>query len=140
MAICVYYRCWPQVISGPGYFRCWGPNTILDLQTSSCDIVVTFFLHSECLPSSCHSYSHTCSSFSPSSFTPPPPHPPFPPLSPIEEELIDVAIHLDCALREFWVQHGQVDHRFFTQCIVEELVKIYLLGIARAHISSVGRC
>ena len=71
---------------------------------------------------------------------PPPPRPPFPPLSPIEEELIDVAIRLDCALREFRVQHGQVDHRFFTQCIVEELVMIYLLGIARAHISSVGRC
>ena len=78
----------------------------------------------------------------PSPPPPSPPHPPclpFPPLSPIEEELIDVAICLDCALHEFRVQRGQVDHRFFTQCIVEELVKIYLLGIACAHISSVGQ-
>ena len=135
MAICVYYRCWPRVISGPGYFGCWGPDTILDLRTSSCDIVVTFFLHSECLPSVVSQLLPYLLLLLPSSFTPPSSTPAIPTALSYRG-----GAHRFRNTFKFRVQRGQVDHRFFTQCIVEELVKIYLLGIARAHISSVGRC
>ena len=64
---------------------------------------------------------------------PPPTHLPFPPLSALEEELIDIAIHLDSAMRLFEAQDGAVDHTFFTECIVAELVRIEIIRITCAN-------
>ena len=67
---------------------------------------------------------------------PPPPPPtilPFTPLSPLEEELIDIAIRLYAAMRLFEALDGAVDHKFFTECIVEELVRVQLIGITCAN-------
>ena len=58
---------------------------------------------------------------------PPPACEPFPPLSEVEEELFDIAIWLDCALREFDTQGGVVNISHFTKSIVKELVSNYML-------------
>ena len=64
---------------------------------------------------------------------PPPPPPlyapscdPFPPLSDVEEELLDIAIRLDCGLRAFHAQGGVVNVDHYIQCIVDELVSTYM--------------
>ena len=57
---------------------------------------------------------------------PAPPRDPFPPLSDVEEELLDIAIRLDCGLREFDAQGGVVNIDHYIQCIVDELVSAYL--------------
>ena len=62
---------------------------------------------------------------------PPPPlyapsRDPFPPLSDVEEELLDIAIRLDCGLCEFHAQGGVVNVDHYIQCIVDELVSTYM--------------
>ena len=64
---------------------------------------------------------------------PPPPPPqyapsrdPFPPLSDVEEELLNIAIRLDCGLHEFHAQGGVVNVDHYIQCIVDELVSTYM--------------
>ena len=46
----------------------------------------------------------------------------------MEEELFDIAIWLDCALREFGAQDGIVNTKHYTNSIVEELVSQYMSG------------
>ena len=64
----------------------------------------------------------------------PPPLPPprtrepFPQLSMMEEELFDIAIQLDCALREFGAWDGIVNTKHYINSIVEELVSQYMSG------------
>lgn len=68
---------------------------------------------------------------------PPPPSPtlePFPPLSDKEEELLDIAIRLTCALREFEARDGNVDHSHFTASILQELVGRYVIGVMETHV------
>ena len=64
---------------------------------------------------------------------PPPPRTrgPFPPLSMMEEELFDIAIRLDCALREFRDRDGIVNAKHYINSIVEELVSQYMPGSNR---------
>jgi hypothetical protein len=52
---------------------------------------------------------------------------PFPPLSKEEEELFDIAIRLDSALREFDGGRGAVDTRFYVQAIMQELVSLSII-------------
>ena len=54
------------------------------------------------------------------------PRDPFPSLSDVEEELLDIAIRLDCGLREFDAQGGVVNIDHYIQCIVDELVSTYM--------------
>ena len=54
---------------------------------------------------------------------------PFPPLSMMEEELFDIAIRLDCALREFGARGGIVNTKHYINSIVEELVSKYMTGL-----------
>ena len=56
-----------------------------------------------------------------------PPREPFSPLSEVEEELFDITIQLDCALREFDAQGGIVNISHYTKSIVDELVSGYML-------------
>ena len=51
---------------------------------------------------------------------------PFPPLSMMEEELFDIAIRLDCALREFGARDSIVNAKHYIKSIVEELVSQYM--------------
>ncbi|KAN0125446.1 hypothetical protein V8E53_015472 [Lactarius tabidus] len=52
---------------------------------------------------------------------PPPALEPFPSLSQDEEELFDIAVRLDSALREFEARDSDVDTQFYVNCIIEEL-------------------
>jgi hypothetical protein len=76
--------------------------------------------------------------------TPPPPPPPalepFPSLSQDEEELFDIAVRLDSALREFEARDGDVDTQFYVNCIIEELVSRFRLGSGWTNIWSADRC
>ena len=65
---------------------------------------------------------------------PPPPCPtlpvpcrdPFLPLTDVEEELLNIAIRLDCGLCEFHAQGGVVNVDHYIQSIVDELVSTYM--------------
>ena len=60
---------------------------------------------------------------------PPRTHEPFLPLSMMEEELFDITIWLDCALREFGARGSIVNTKHYINSIVEELVSKYMTGL-----------